>query len=84
MQRLIESTLIAKLLNKYQDRYNECEQKWEDDIEQLKTLSEKQNIEGLQCTENEHKSFLVDDIASLNSQLSAYECIIKDLKELIK
>lgn len=84
MQRTIDAVLIKKILEKYQERYDECEQKWEDDVAQLKLLSEKQKTEELRLAEKEHQSFLIDDVAILNAQISAYECIVKDLKELIK
>ena len=74
MQRMIESTLINKLLAKYEARYMECQTKWDDDYEEIKG----DNIDP------KRKSFLIDDVNVLNAQIGAYECIVKDLKELIK
>lgn len=73
MQRLIEATLIKNILEKYQGRYDECLSQWDDNYKQLQ-----------QTSDSDRKSFLLEGIVSLNSQLSAYECVIKDLKELIK
>ncbi len=73
MQRNCEVTVLLQLLNKYQDRYVECENKWQDNMEQLK-----------ECSDQERRSWLLEDIVSLNSQLSAYECIIKDLRGIIE
>jgi hypothetical protein len=74
MQRLIEATLIKNILEKYQGRYDECQAQWDKDWQELKD-----NI-----VSEDRKDFILTDIANLNMQLSAYECIIKDLKELIK
>ena len=74
MQRLIEATLIKNILEKYQSRYDECQAQWDKDCQELKD-----NI-----VSEDRKDFILTDIANLNMQLSAYECIIKDLKELIK
>lgn len=74
MQRTIESTLINNLLSKYQTRFNECQAKWNEDYEELKD----NNIEA------DRKDFILTDISNVNIQLSVYECIVKDLKELIK
>ena len=73
MQRLIEATLIKNILEKYQNRYDECLSQWDDNYKELQKTSD-----------SDRRSFLLECITSLNSQLSAYECVIKDLKELIK
>lgn len=73
MQRLIESTLIKNVLEKYQNRYDECQSQWDDNYNELQ-----------QTSDSDRRSFLLEGITSLNAQISAYECIIKDLKELIK
>jgi hypothetical protein len=44
----------------------------------LKGLTEQEE------SDNDRKNFLFNDILALNAQLSAYECIIKDLKGLVK
>ena len=59
---------------KYDNRFNECQAQWDKDCAELKDS----NIDA------DRKDFLLTDIANLNVQLSAYECIVKDLKELIK
>lgn len=74
MQRMVESTLINNLLSKYQTRFNECQAQWDKDYQELKD----NNIDA------DRKDFILTDIANINIQLSAYECIVKDLKELIK
>lgn len=74
MQRMIESTVINKLLSKYQTRFDECQAQWDKDYKEMQ--DEHINLK--------RNSFLIDEINSLNTQLSAYECIIKDLKGLIE
>ena len=73
MQRLIEATLIKNILEKYQGRYDECQAQWDDNYKELQ-----------QTSDLDRRSFLLEGITSLNAQISAYECVIKDLKELIK
>lgn len=73
MQRLIEATLIKNILEKYQGRYDECQSQWDDNYKELQ-----------QTSDSDRRSFLLEGITSLNAQISAYECVIKDLKELIK
>ena len=73
MQRLVEATLIKNILEKYQGRYNECQAQWNDNYKELQ-----------QTSDSDRRSFLLEGITSLNAQISAYECVIKDLGELIK
>lgn len=73
MQRLVEATLIKNILEKYQGRYDECQAQWDDNYKELQ-----------QTSDSDRRSFLLEGITSLNAQISAYECVIKDLKELIK
>ena len=73
MQRTIDAVLINKLLIKYETRLKECEARWDEDYE-------KHNKE----TDPTKLSFLVEDMNLVNIQISAYECIVNDLKELIK
>lgn len=73
MQRLIEAVLVKKILDKYENRLKECEERWDNDYE-------KHNKE----TDPTKLSFLVEDMNLVNVQISAYECIVKDLKELVK
>lgn len=92
MQRMVESIVILPILEKYEKRYKECSEQWDNDMAELKSIEEEQKTRvglqcmdvGLQCTNIERKDFLLNDILALNAQLSAYECIIKDLKGLIK
>lgn len=74
MQRMIASTVINKLLLKYQTRFDECQTQWDKDYKEMQ--DEHINLK--------RNSFLIDEINSLNTQLSAYECIIKDLKGLVE
>lgn len=62
------------LLEKYQERNTECEERFDEDVLSLKVNDNtEQQIEWLNA-----------DIQSLNIQLGIYECILKDIKELIK
>ena len=74
MQRMIEAPLIYNLWKKYNERFNECQTQWDKDYVELQN----EDIDA------DRKDFLLTDIVNLNVQLSAYECIVKDLKELIK
>jgi hypothetical protein len=78
MQRMVESTVIVNILKKYEQRYEECSKQWDNDMTKLKGLTEQEE------SDNDRKNFLFNDILALNAQLSAYECIIKDLKGLVK
>ena len=73
MQRLVEATLIKNILEKYQGRYDECQSQWYYNYKELQ-----------QTSDSDRRSFLLEGITSLNAQISVYECVIKDLKELIK
>jgi hypothetical protein len=65
---------LIELLNKYQERNAECEERFDEDVLSLKINDNtEQQIEWLNA-----------DIQSLNIQLGIYECILKDIKELIK
>ena len=72
MQRYCEIPVLVKLLNKYQERYDECE------IQRKSHITELQSV-----TNEERKNWLCDDIISINIQSSIYECIIKDLRGII-
>ena len=65
---------LNALLEKYQERNAECEERFDEDVLSLKINDNtEQQIEWLNA-----------DIQSLNIQLGIYECILKDIKELIK
>lgn len=65
---------LNALLEKYQERNTECEERFDEDVLSLKVNDNTdQQIEWLNA-----------DIQSLNIQLGIYECILKDIKELIK
>lgn len=65
---------LNALLEKYQERNSECEERFDEDVLSLKINDNtEQQIEWLNA-----------DIQSLNIQLGIYECILKDIKELIK
>ena len=65
---------LNELLNKYQERNAECEERFDEDVLSLKINDNtEQQIEWLNA-----------DIQSLNIQLGIYECILRDIKELIK
>lgn len=65
---------LNALLEKYQERNTECEERFDEDVLSLKVNDN---------TEQQIK-WLNADIQSLNIQLGIYECILKDIKELIK
>jgi len=44
MQRMIEATLINELLKKYQERLEECQNKWEEDYIKIRQGSEDQGL----------------------------------------
>ena len=83
MQRMIESTVVRQILKKYESRYNEAEAKWEEDYQAIKDIDDKKH-EGQEWTDHQRREFLTEDMQSLNAQLGAYECIIKDLRNLIE
>ena len=65
---------LNALLEKYQERNIECEERFDEDVLSLKINDNtEQQIEWLNA-----------DIQSLNIQLGIYECILRDIKELIK
>lgn len=64
---------IQDIYNKYNTRYNECQEQWDNDYDEL--LNRNPN--------EKRKNWLIDDMSVLNSQISAYECIVKDLKEYL-
>ena len=65
---------LNALLDKYQERNTECEERFDEDVLSLKVND---NIE-------QQIKWLNADIQSLNIQLGIYECILKDIKELIQ
>jgi hypothetical protein len=69
----ITTQKLQNLLEKYQLRKTECEEKFDEDVLSLKTTDD-----------SDRKKFLTEDMMCLNSQIGTYECIIKDLKELLK
>ena len=65
---------LNALLEKYPERNTECEERFDEDVLSLKINDNtEQQIEWLNA-----------DIQSLNIQLGIYECILRDIKELIK
>lgn len=65
---------LNALLEKYQERNTECEERFDEDVLSLKINDNtEQQVEWLNA-----------DIQSLNIQLGIYECILRDIKELIK
>ena len=65
---------LNALLEKYQERNTECEERFDEDVLSLKINDNtEQQIEWLNA-----------DMQSLNIQLGIYECILRDIKELIK
>lgn len=64
--------IIQAILEKYETRKEECEEKFDEDVVSLK-----------QTTDEDRKKYLTEDMMCLNSQIGTYECIIKDLKEYL-
>ena len=64
---------LNELLEKYEDRIEECNEQFDEDVMEIKTkdISEKRS------------AWLNNDISCLNAQIGVYECILKDIKELI-
>ena len=65
-------TQITKLIDKYTSRMEDCQSQMDDDKLALNQAH------------NEDAQWLTEDIFALNTQISIYECIIKDLKALEK
>ena len=65
-------TQITKLIDKYTSRMEDCQSQMDDDKLALNKAH------------NEDAQWLTEDIFALNTQISIYECIIKDLKALEK
>lgn len=68
---------IQQMYNKYKSRYEECDQEWNKAYDELKTLDESPQ------KDVKRKSQLSENMFALNMQISAYECIVKDLKEYL-
>ena len=64
--------IIQAILEKYESRKEECEEKFDEDVVSLK-----------QTIDADRKKYLTDDMMCLNAQIGTYECIIKDLKEYL-
>lgn len=64
---------LNELLEKYEDRIEECNEQFDEDVMEIKTkeISEKRS------------AWLNNDMSCLNAQIGVYECILKDIKELI-
>lgn len=65
---------LENMLEKYELRKEECEEQFNDDTTEL--------IENYNT--DERIAWLNEDMRLLNIQISIYECIIKDLKEILK
>ena len=68
---------IQQMYNKYKSRYEECDAEWNKAYDELKTLDESPQ------KDTKRKSQLSENMFALNMQISAYECIVKDLKEYL-
>lgn len=64
---------LEELLTKYEDRMLDCQEQFDEDILNLKT-----------CSDAKKRAWIDTDIHYINAQIGAYECIIKDIKELMK
>ena len=65
---------IKDIIEKYEKRYEECEEQFASDVSEISDANISQ----------ERLAWLNEDMISLNGQLGAYECIIRDLKRLLQ
>ncbi len=63
---------LYQIYDKYKDRLDETQKAWDDAYNELRN-----------STDRERKNYLTEHIQLLNAQISAYECIVKDLKEYL-
>ena len=73
---MIEENKIEKLLNKYKENYEATEQQLDD------TRSKMANSD-YETLDETQKEWLNDDWNSCTGQLSVYECIIRDLSQIL-
>ena len=73
---MIEENKIEKLLNKYKENYEATEQQLND----TRTKMANSDYETLDETQ---KEWLNDDWNSCTGQLSVYECVIRDLSQIL-
>lgn len=66
---------VQTMLEKYEMRKQECEECFDDNVKELKLNN---NLS------HDRIDWLHDNMKCLNAQIGVYECIIKDLKELLK
>ena len=64
---------LEAVLDKYTERKIDCEEHFDEDVLSLKSTDDANRI-----------NWLNQDIQCLNVQIGVYECIIKDIKELLK
>lgn len=62
---------IGEAYNKYESRLQECNEKWSETLAKIKADT------------NTTNDALVEELSALNVQIGVYECIVKDLKEII-
>lgn len=73
---MVEENKIEKLLNKYKENYKTTEQQLDDTRNKMANS----DYESLDETQ---KEWLNDDWISCTGQLSVYECIIRDLNNIL-
>ena len=73
---MIEENKIEKLLNKYKENYKATEQ-------QLDDTRNKMANSDYETLDETQKEWLNDDWNSCTGQLSVYECIIRDLTQIL-
>lgn len=64
---------LKEILDKYTERITECDECFNEDVLSLKSTTDADRID-----------WLNRDMQCLNVQIGAYECIVKDIKELLK
>lgn len=76
------ATTVQEMLEKYQDRYDEFEKRYDNNIGII-TISASTLPENERWQHMDKVQFAKEDNKWLIAQLSAYECVLKDLKEII-
>ena len=67
---------IPQMLDKYSERFDECDKEW--------SLTSKKLCDKIHPPTQEESKLLTERIQALNIQLGTYECIIKDLTEYLE
>ena len=85
MQRTIDSIVIKKLIDKYQTRADDCLIRYYDDKALLEKAYniKKSTTDVSKWVNPQQEDYAQKDITSMSTQLSVYECVLKDLCKLV-